>query len=204
MADRKPLLSRLAVRVALVAVLVYLGVVAVERYFVYCDYRMSMSPAAAFQRAVTTILDRDPPPERFFPDGNFTQIEPGLFVGGSVRTPPPGVSAVLNLCEIEDSYQVEVHRWMQIPDAEPAPDLDWLKEAVDYVTEQRKSGKTVYVHCAGGISRAAMVSTAYLMADRGWTRDRALAYIREQRPQVSPNPAFMDRLLEWEKKVVEK
>ena len=47
-----------------------------------------------------------------------------------------------------------------------------------------------------------MVSTAYLMADRGWTRDKALAFIREQRPQVNPNPAFMDRLLDWQKAVV--
>ena len=199
MADRKPLLFRLAVRIALVGLLAYVGLVAAERYLRYCDLRLSMSPTDAVRRALT--FSEPPPSVPLHSEGNFSEIEPGLFVGGSVMKPPPSAQAVLNLCEIEDPYHAETHRWMKIPDAEPAPDLDWLKEAVDFVTEQRKSGKTVYVHCAGGISRAGMVSTAYLMADRGWTRDQALAFIRQQRPQVNPNPAFMDRLLEWQKVV---
>ena len=80
---------------------------------------------------------------RFGQDGNFSEIEPGLFVGGSMSTPPPGTKAVLNLCEIEDPYQAEVHRWMKIPDAEPAPDLDWLKEAVgcERSRSRRRAGK---------------------------------------------------------------
>ena len=204
MADRKPLLSRLVVRVALGALLIYLVVVAVGRYYVYCDYRMTMTPFAALKRSITFSEIDTPHADAFRTEGNFSEIEPGFFVGGSVSKPPPGVNAVLNLCEYEDTYKAETHKRMQIPDASPAPELPWLKEAVDFVTKERNAGKIVYVHCAAGVSRAAMVSTAYLMAEKSWTRDQALAYIREQRPQVNPNPAFMDRLLEWEKKVVEK
>jgi protein-tyrosine phosphatase len=207
MADRKPLLSRLVVRVALVALLIYLGVVAVGRYYAYCDYRMTMSPMAALKRTATTMFDpasETPdrfPASRYSGEGNFSEIEPGFFVGGSVPKPPPGAQAVLNLCEVEDPYQAETHVWMKIPDSSPAPELPWLKEAVDFVAKERKEGKIVYVHCAAGISRAGMVSTAYVMAEKGWTRDKALAFVREQRPQVNPNQAFMDRLLEWEKVV---
>jgi hypothetical protein len=202
MADRKPIFSRLVVRVALGALLIYLGVVAVGRYYVYCDFRMTMSPFAALKRSVTFSEIDAPPIDGLRTEGNFSEIEPGFFVGGSVYQPPPGVKAVLNLCEMEDTYQAETHRWMKIPDNEPAPELPWLKEAVEFVTKERNAGKIVYVHCAAGISRAGMVSTAYLMAEKSWTRDQALAFIREQRPQVNPNPAFMDRLLEWERVVL--
>jgi hypothetical protein len=199
MADRKPFLSPLVFRVAVVSLCIYLGVLAVGRYLVYCDYRTRLPVFVALQRAVT--FDDLVPPGDFEGGGNYSEIEPGLYVGGSVKEPPPGTKAVLNLCEIEDPYQAEAHRRMKIADGEPAPDLDWLKNAVAFVTEQRKEGKTVYIHCAAGISRAGMVSAAYLMADRGWSRDKAIAYIREQRPQLNPNPAFMARLLEWQKVV---
>ena len=201
MPDRKPLLSRLVVRVAIVAALIYAGVVGAERYYRYCDYRLSMSPSAALRQTLT--FTEPPPAESFESEATFSEIEPGFFVGGSVKTPPPGVQAVLNLCEIEDRYKAETRAWMMIHDAEPAPELDWLRKAVDFVAEQRQRGKTVYVHCAAGISRAGMVSSAYLMQDRGWSRDEALAYIREQRPQVNPNPAFMDLLEEWEKELTD-
>ena len=42
---------------------------------------------------------------------------------------------------------------------------------------------------------------AYLMKRHGWTRDDALAFVRQCRPQASPNPVFMDLLAEWEKKL---
>src|SRR5262245_55774186 len=51
---------------------------------------------------------------------NYSRIEGGLWLGGYVAEPPPGTHAVLNLCEAEDPYQVESHRWAPIPDAAPA------------------------------------------------------------------------------------
>jgi protein-tyrosine phosphatase len=43
-----------------------------------------------------------------------------------------------------------------------------------------------------------MVVTAYLMAHNGWSRDRALEFVRQKRSIVNPNRAFMQLLLEWE------
>ena len=40
---------------------------------------------------------------------------------------------------------------------------------------------------------------AYLMQRNHWSRDQALEFVREKRPQVRPNPAFMELLLEWER-----
>ena len=135
-------------------------------------------------------VSREPP--------NYSQIEDGLWIGGLVPEPPPGTQAVLNLCESEDSYQAEIHRWVPIPDAEPAPSLDWLREQVGFVESARSTGRVLYIHCRAGISRSGMVMTAYLMKREKWSRDRALEYIRLKRPGVRPNPAFMPLLLEWE------
>jgi protein-tyrosine phosphatase len=130
---------------------------------------------------------------------NYNRVEPGLYLGGSVPEPPRGVTAVLNLCEVEDRYTAEVHSWQPIRDAAPAPDLIWLRTQVDFVREHRTAGRTVYVHCFAGVSRSAMVVAAYLMWERGLTRDEALRFLREKRPEVRPNPAFLDRLAEWER-----
>jgi protein-tyrosine phosphatase len=129
---------------------------------------------------------------------NYSRIEDGLFLGGYVPQPPPGTTAVLNLCETDDPYQAEVHRWEPIRDGEPAPDLDWLRRQVEFVESQRRAGRVVFVHCRNGVSRSGMVVVAYLMSREGWSRDEALGLVRSQRPGVRPNAAFMRLLLEWE------
>jgi hypothetical protein len=139
---------------------------------------------------VVYYLTREPP--------NYARIEDGLYMGGRVPEPPPGTQAVLNLCEVEDTYRAPVHEWAPIPDAEPAPDIDWLRRQVEFVDAQRRAGRQVYVHCHAGVSRAGMVVVAYEMFKNGWTRDVAMAFVRSRRSVVNPNPAFMRLLLDWE------
>ena len=135
-------------------------------------------------------MTREPP--------NYSRIEGGLWLGGLVPEPPLKTSAVLNLCESQDPYLAAVHRWEPIRDAEPAPSLEWLREQVDWIAAQRATGRVVYVHCRNGVSRSAMVVAAYLMRREGWKRDRALEYLRERRPGMRPNPAFLRLLSAWE------
>jgi protein phosphatase slingshot len=130
---------------------------------------------------------------------NYSRIEPGLYLGGRVPAPPPGTRAVLNLCEKEDAYRAEIHRWEPIPDGEPAPRVDWLRQQVAFIDRQRRAGLAVYVHCKAGVSRGALVTVAYLMWRDGRSRDEALDFVRSRRPQVQPNPAFMVLLLKWER-----
>jgi len=129
---------------------------------------------------------------------NYSRIEDGLYLGGSVDRPPRGTRAVLNVCESEEPYRAEVHRWQPIRDAAPAPSMDWLRQQVDFINEQRRADLPVFVHCQGGTSRSAMVVAAYLMARDGSTRDEALTFLRARRPSIRPNPAFMGLLLEWQ------
>src|SRR5260370_1289996 len=129
---------------------------------------------------------------------NYTQIRDGLYLGGYVKAPPPGTKAVLNLCRSADPYKVETHVWEKIKDTTPAPSIDWLKKQVKLIDEQRQAGKTVYVHCRNGVSRSGMVVVAYIMYKDKLPRDKALAQVRSKRPITRPNPAFMERLAEWD------
>jgi hypothetical protein len=129
---------------------------------------------------------------------NYSLIEDGLYMGGDVARPPRGTRAVLNVCEKPDPYRAEAHDWESIPDAEPPPDLDWLRQRVRWVAEQRRAGRPVFVHCAAGASRSGLVVVGYVMAEHGWSRDEALRFVRSKRPQTRPNPSFLRRLQEWE------
>ena len=129
---------------------------------------------------------------------NYAQVEEGLYLGGYVRQLPRGVTAVLNLCETEDPYRAAAHRWEPIRDGEPAPTLDWLRQQVRFIENQRGAGRSVFVHCRSGVSRSGLVVAAYLMARHGWTRDEAQTFLRSRRALVRPNPAFLPLLREWE------
>jgi hypothetical protein len=134
---------------------------------------------------------------------NYSLIEEGLYMGGDVDEPPPGTAAVLNLCEREDPYQCEVHVWESIHDGSPAPSIDWLRQQVKFIDRQRQADLTTYIHCRNGVSRSGMVVTAYIMYENHWSRNRALAFVRSKRPIARPNPAFMKRLIDWERVVTE-
>jgi hypothetical protein len=137
--------------------------------------------------------------EHSYGDGeNYSLIEDGLFMGGDAKRPPSGTKAVLNLCETDDGYRTEVYRWEAIADSSPAPSVEWLRHMVEFIDKQRQAGLVTYVHCRNGVSRSGMVITAYLMFKNHWSRGEALAFVRTKRPIVRPNPAFMERLAEWE------
>lgn len=136
-----------------------------------------------------------------FPRGNYSHIVDGLYLGGWTAGLPPRTTAVLTLTSWRNPYQGAVHARMPIPDAPPAPDLAWLRSAVDWIDSQQRAGRITYVHCRAGRSRSAMVVTAYLMQRYHLSRDQALQFVREQRPVANPIPAFMTLLCEWEREL---
>jgi hypothetical protein len=140
---------------------------------------------------------------KWFEQYNWSRIEDGLYQGGQVERPPPGTRAVVNLTRQEDPYEVDYSLWKPIRDAEPAPSLDWLREVVRWIDDNREAGRTTFVHCRNGISRSGLVVVAYLMYEHGWSRDEALAFVRRRRPETRPNRAFMHLLLEWEEALKE-
>jgi hypothetical protein len=67
-----------------------------------------------------------------------------------------------------------------------------------FVAGARAAGGTVLVHCHGGVSRAAALVLAFLIAHEGMCFEDALARLRAARPIVDPNPGFVSQLREFE------
>ena len=109
---------------------------------------------------------------------NWSLIEEGLYQGGLVSKPPPGTQAVLNLCESEDSYQCEIHRWQAIRDASPAPSLEWLQQQVAFVDGQRQAGRSEQALGRRGLENPA---DALLRLDDGDRRVPVGAHQRSER-----------------------
>ena len=136
-------------------------------------------------------------------DQPYSRIEDGLYLGGSVDRPPPGTQAVVNLCGRPDPYRVEPSLWLPIYEAGPGvsentPTLDLLRRVVGFIDEQRRSGRTTYVHCMVGVNRSGTAVTAYLMQEHGIGRDEALRLLQKRRREVQPDPTLMRLLSEWE------
>ncbi len=134
----------------------------------------------------------------------FVQVEQGLYLGSSVDRPPPGTKAVVNLCGRKDPYAVEASLWEPIYEGGSEPDLAWLKRVVAFIAEQRRAGRTTYVHCMAGMNRSAAVVAATLMEEHGWGRDQALTFLVEKRPIVQLNPSLTQLLADWEHALKEK
>ena len=77
----------------------------------------------------------------------------------------------------------------------------YFEEAVAYVRGAFEAGGKVLVHCAAGVSRSASLVVAYVMQEKQWGMAQALSWVREKRPIIAPNPAFMRQLGDWEETV---
>mmetsp|Transcript_2853 Transcript_2853/g.6653 ORF Transcript_2853/g.6653 Transcript_2853/m.6653 type:complete len:196 (+) Transcript_2853:86-673(+) len=75
-----------------------------------------------------------------------------------------------------------------------------LKLCFNYMKEAIASGSKVLVHCHVGINRSATIVIAYLMKTRGYSLERALKFVRQNR-EVEP-AAYVKKLKGYEKQLV--
>lgn len=81
----------------------------------------------------------------------------------------------------------------------PTADLGrHLRKAVTFIAAARHSGRTVYVHCAAGISRSTTCVCAYLMTHLDLPFERALTFVATKRKSVCPNEGFVRQLRQFE------
>lgn len=72
--------------------------------------------------------------------------------------------------------------------------VPFLAGAVRFIDAGRIAGENVLVHCRAGVSRSATVVIAYIMAYHGWSVDKCLAHVTQNRPRANPNPGFRAQL----------
>ncbi len=138
----------------------------------------------------------------------FVEIAPNVFLGRRLtarearRGGLPGWLAVLDLAaELPEPLplrELANYRSLPVLDA-TAMSLVQLRAAVEWIKQHAASGP-VYVHCALGHGRSALVAAAYLIAG-GTTVDAktALKHLRELRPGVRlhrPQRKLLDRFAE--------
>lgn len=123
-----------------------------------------------------------------------------------------GVRAFLDLtCHGEltpylDKLPLEVeHHRIAVPDWH-APTVEQTVEALDWIDRQLRAGRTVYVHCWGGVGRTGTVIGCWLVR-HGLTGQEALDRVQQlfqgtrkgHRHEHSPEfPAQVARVLDWQ------
>ncbi|XP_050983620.1 protein phosphatase Slingshot homolog 3 [Labeo rohita] len=106
------------------------------------------------------------------------------------------VGYILNVTMEIDNFFPESFTYMNIRvyDVEATDLLSHWNNTYMFISEARKSGQAILVHCKMGVSRSASTVIAYLMKQQGWTLDHALNHVRERRPIVQPNEGFLKQL----------
>jgi len=136
----------------------------------------------------------------------------GLYLGGVAGAENPdfykkyGITCVLE-CAAGLSVQypkefLEKHLLIPVHDY---PDFEikrHFEKAIEYIDTNRKTGASVYVHCAAGVSRSATFVIAYLMKTMKMNVEDALKYVKARRQVVRPNEGFLKQLKEYEKRAL--
>jgi predicted ATP-grasp superfamily ATP-dependent carboligase/predicted protein tyrosine phosphatase len=98
-----------------------------------------------------------------------------------------GIESILDLTETKRSENSLARRlglrFKQVPMADHmAPKLGELKAALDFVTFENSHGRSVLVHCLGGLGRTGTVLACYLVKNRKMDPYAAIAEVRSKRP----------------------
>jgi len=79
------------------------------------------------------------------------------------------------------------------------PDEDikrYFIESAKFIHNALRNGKTVFVHCAAGVSRSASIIISYLMIINKWDFDETYQMVKSKRSIIFPNSGFREQLRE--------
>lgn len=66
------------------------------------------------------------------------------------------------------------------------------------IKDTLKAGKSAVVHCGGSVSRAATLTIAYLMEEKGLSACEATSLLKSKWENTFPNDSFVNQLIDWE------
>ena len=78
---------------------------------------------------------------------------------------------------------------------------DWADNTSNFIEENIKSNKPVYVHCAQGMSRSTSCVLHYLMSKRGMNLKDSFNLVKSKRNIAAPSIGFFKDLILCEKKL---
>ena len=120
-----------------------------------------------------------------------------------------GIDSILNVQSDKDLIFRQINHQLQLKQAKnlgitinryPIEDfnqedlLEKLKGAGDLLNKLIQQGKTVYVHCTAGMSRAAATVIIYLVLYENYTVEDATNFCKKHRPVICPNYGVINRI----------
>jgi protein-tyrosine phosphatase len=147
---------------------------------------------------------------------DFSEIVPGLFIGdiysvtGNYTTLEQDVLDILKIDVVISVLSEEEYEDHLLTHEEFDSKIWWYRLVVDddlnekisehfsrvhaIISEALKMNKVVMIHCKAGMSRSPTLVIAYLMIENGWDYEEAFAYVKKNRPIISPNSGFIKQL----------
>jgi hypothetical protein len=100
-----------------------------------------------------------------------------------------------NTCDPNVTTPIRYMR-LDLEDSHTQSLLTVLPETSRAIADTLRSGKSVLVHCAAGVSRSVAMAMGFLIQNNQMTAEQALTLIRSVRTQAHPNANFIRQLEE--------
>ena len=104
-----------------------------------------------------------------------------------------GIRKVLTVMSAFGNHYPEntfIHKTIEIDDDYESNIIQYFKECLLFMDGYDK----VFVHCAAGMSRSPTIVIAYIMWKKKIFLDEAIKFVKDKRPEISPNLNFMKQL----------
>lgn len=126
--------------------------------------------------------------------------DPGVMLGNGASAGSADADVVVSLCRMGTVLPPTVgerHELLVVDSRHPVqnPNLDFvLRDTAETIAGWRDDDRTVFIHCAAGVSRTSTFAAAYLAHRLGISGAEALDRVTEAHWRAAPNPGFLDAL----------
>ena len=114
-----------------------------------------------------------------------------------------GIRKVLTVMSAFGNHYHEntfVHKSIDVTDDYETNLIRYFKECLLFIDGYDK----VFVHCAAGMSRSPTIVIAYLMWKKKLSLNDAIKFVKNKRPEISPNLNFMRQLQTFQELLIKK
>ena len=114
-----------------------------------------------------------------------------------------GIRKVLTVMSAFGNHYPEntfVHKSIDVTDDYETNLIRYFKECLLFIDGYDK----VFVHCAAGMSRSPTIVIAYLMWKKKLSLNDAIKFVKNKRPEISPNLNFMRQLQTFQELLIKK
>ena len=142
---------------------------------------------------------------------SFTQVSEKLYIGDyfvsiNYQTLIDRNITHILVCgeELNCRYPQEfTYKKLEIQDTSTTSIKEYFQEVYDFISEGMKQG-SVLVHCAQAKSRSASMVISYIMKKENMKFKKAFETLKKNHPKASPNPGFVQQLIDYEKEACSK